>query len=211
MFLLNNAPLPLDTPLITENGLSIMEPVVKRRSVDDRFYFTGKPCKYGHVANRYVCNNECAECRKAKNIHGRKKQAEWEIANKERKNAISRYRYYSKLEEERERTRRKYAINKEKVDATNKAWAAKNPGIKNHYGAKRRAAIRKQVPLWADVEAIKQMYTNCPKGYHVDHILPLQGRTVCGFHSQHNLQYLPASENQRKYNRLEESYVSAQW
>lgn len=211
MFLLNGSPLPLDTPLVTENGLAIMEPVVKRRSVDSRFYFTGKPCKYGHVANRYICNNECVECRQLKNIEGRKKQAEWETANKERRNAVSRYRYYSNLEDERERTRRKYATNKDKVNATNNAWVQKNPGIQKHYCAKRRAAIRKQIPSWADVEKIKEIYMNCPPGHHVDHIIPLRGKLVCGFHSHHNLQYLTAAENQRKFNRLEESYVSAQW
>lgn len=27
-------------------------------------YFTGKPCKRGHVAERLVCNNACVECNK---------------------------------------------------------------------------------------------------------------------------------------------------
>jgi hypothetical protein len=186
-----------------------MEPAFNRLSPDVRFYNTGKPCKYGHLSDRYTSNNECVECRRVKNISLKEKQIAWAEENRNRKNAITRARYHANAEAQRERTRRKYAINKEKVDATNKAWAAKNPGIKNHYGAKRRAAIRKQIPLWADIERIKMIYMNCPSGYHVDHIVPLQGKTVCGFHSPNNLQYLPASENQRKYNRLEESYVSA--
>jgi hypothetical protein len=28
-------------------------------------YLTGKPCKYGHIAPRFVWNHECSECRKA--------------------------------------------------------------------------------------------------------------------------------------------------
>jgi 5-methylcytosine-specific restriction endonuclease McrA len=27
-------------------------------------YFTGKPCKRGHVAERFVCSNKCMECRR---------------------------------------------------------------------------------------------------------------------------------------------------
>lgn len=26
------------------------------------FYFTGKPCKHGHVANRYAAGGACVEC-----------------------------------------------------------------------------------------------------------------------------------------------------
>jgi hypothetical protein len=188
-----------------------MEPAYKRLTPDSRFYNTGKPCKYGHMADRYMSNNECVECRRIKNVSLKEKQVAWWEQNRDRKNAVGRTRYIANVEAERERTRRKYATNKDKVTATNNAWVEKNPGIKNHYCAKRRAAIRKQVPLWADMEAIKQMYRNCPNGYHVDHIIPIQGKTVCGFHSQHNLQYLPASENQRKFNRLEDQYVSFEW
>ena len=30
-----------------------------------RFYFTGKPCKHGHVAERQVFNATCVECERA--------------------------------------------------------------------------------------------------------------------------------------------------
>jgi hypothetical protein len=31
------------------------------------FYFTGKPCKHGHVAKRQVLNATCVECQRAAN------------------------------------------------------------------------------------------------------------------------------------------------
>ena len=31
-----------------------------------RFYFTGKPCKHGHVAERQVANATCVECERAR-------------------------------------------------------------------------------------------------------------------------------------------------
>jgi acyl-CoA reductase-like NAD-dependent aldehyde dehydrogenase len=186
-----------------------MEPSYKRLSPDARFYFTGKPCKYGHTAQRYSSNSECVDCRAAKNVLLKDKQQEWSVKNKDKRNALSRAMYQANAEKQRERSRLKWINNKEKVKATNKAWADKNVGIWNHYAAKRRSALRQRTPSWACMETIKAVYRDCPDGHHVDHIVPLRGKTVCGFHSHDNLQYLPAAENQRKFNRLEESYVYA--
>jgi hypothetical protein len=65
-----------------------------------------------------------------------------------------------------------------------------------------RAHKLKATPKWADLEAIKQIYLNCPIGYHVDHILPLRGKTLSGLHISYNLQYLPVLENIKKSNKL---------
>jgi hypothetical protein len=79
--------------------------------------------------------------------------------------------------------------------------SAHGKSVINFSNAKRRAAKLQRTPAWADLEAIKQFYLNCPKGYHVDHIVPLQGVNVSGFHVLNNLQYLSASENLRKSNK----------
>lgn len=70
--------------------------------------------------------------------------------------------------------------------------------------AKRRAIKNMAIPSWANLEKITKIYNLCPKGYHVDHIIPLQGELVCGLHCEHNLQYLTAKENLSKGNRFDQ-------
>lgn len=64
-----------------------------------------------------------------------------------------------------------------------------------------RAAQLNRTPSWANLENIQAIYDNCPAGYHVDHIIPLQGNLVSGLHVEYNLQYLPAVENMAKSNK----------
>lgn len=63
--------------------------------------------------------------------------------------------------------------------------------------------ISQRTPSWANQEEIKLIYSMCPKGYAVDHIIPLRGRLVSGLHVASNLQYLTAEENMQKGNRFE--------
>lgn len=65
----------------------------------------------------------------------------------------------------------------------------------NYRGSK----LERTVP-WSELEQIKDFCNKCPSGYHVDHIIPLNGELVSGLHVLSNLQYLPASENCSKSN-----------
>jgi len=73
--------------------------------------------------------------------------------------------------------------------------------ILNSHNANRRAVLLKRTVRWANLKAIKEFFINCPIGYAVDHIVPLQGVNVSGLHVLNNLQYLTKSENSIKGNK----------
>jgi len=71
--------------------------------------------------------------------------------------------------------------------------------------AYRRAAKKQRTVAWANIDAIKSIYEEAQQlsmlvgeWYHVDHIIPLMGKNVCGLHVESNLQIIPAIENLRK-------------
>jgi len=86
---------------------------------------------------------------------------------------------------------------------SNKVFRTENPEVIAANSAKRRAAKLNRTPKWADYDKIKEIYKNCPEGYEVDHIIPLQGKLVSGLHVEANLQYLTTTENRSKSNKFE--------
>lgn len=74
---------------------------------------------------------------------------------------------------------------------------------------RRRAMYLCAMPAWADKSKIAEWYEARAFAeeffgldIHVDHVIPLQGRAVCGLHVHNNLQLLTASQNSQKGNRL---------
>lgn len=98
--------------------------------------------------------------------------------------------------------------NKERYAALKKAWRQENRDKVNAYVAHRKATKLQATPLWANNEAIIEFY-ECAFAfrlytgleYHVDHIVPLNSKKVCGLHCESNLQVLEARTNLGKGNR----------
>jgi hypothetical protein len=66
----------------------------------------------------------------------------------------------------------------------------------------RRRTREQQSSIPAYIKELREIYKNCPAECEVDHIVPLQGKEVCGLHVPWNLQYLPQFENRSKGNKL---------
>lgn len=82
-----------------------------------------------------------------------------------------------------------------------KQWKQTNKETYRAYLASRKSRVKQATPKWADLKAIRDLYFNCPEGYHVDHIIPLNGKNVSGLHTFTNLQYLSAADNLSKSNK----------
>ena len=108
----------------------------------------------------------------------------------------------------------KSATGKASRKAAVEKYEATDNGALNKYNntAKRRAARLQRTPKWVDSEEIwliKEVYKLAADrtrlhgfSWHVDHIVPLQGKLVSGLHTVNNLQVIPWLENQKKHNKV---------
>lgn len=107
----------------------------------------------------------------------------------------------------RQHKRKWAAKSRAKIKAKNDRWKANNPDRVRASTRDRQARLIQAMPKWADRLKIRGMYyaaemmTQAYGGeWHVDHIIPLRGRTVCGLHVPWNLRVCPAAENLAKSN-----------
>jgi 5-methylcytosine-specific restriction endonuclease McrA len=173
-------------------------------------YFTGGPCKHGHVAPRKT-KGACVECLKV----------EWEKGNQTR---AEYFRQYNQSEAGQKAKREYYERNKEAVVARAQArpdgdkrryknnHKIANPDMYKELVSLRRRRFRQATPNW--LTAMQRMEIRLKYRlaielsratgirHAVDHIIPLQGEEVCGLHVPWNLQVIPQTENLKKYNKL---------
>lgn len=138
-------------------------------------YFTGIPCKRGHLSERYVSNATCKECAYSTMTNWRKNPKNIEHYNE----------YHS------------------------------------HYNGRKRLAIKRATPYWADKNAIRRIYDekvrlekvmNMP--LEVVHTIPLKGRIVCGLHVDYNLSLVSRSLSRlqgNRFNSKKESKMLMKW
>ena len=160
-------------------------------------------CNKEIIGRRSDAHSCCLECskkvkwirEKAKNIDRSEYIRKHYLKNKERialRVKLQRFRDAEQYKKRSKEAKKRYKEkNRERYILLNR-----------HQCAKRRAKLLKAIPKFADLNKIKEIYKNCPKGYEVDHIIPLQGKNVSGLHIETNLQYLPMLENRVKSNKL---------
>lgn len=125
------------------------------------------------------------------------KNKNWVINNPEKATKIERNRYYK---------------HREKLLLKNTIYRKANPHIFSARSNKRRCAKLQRTPKWLNknhFNEIKEIYKKAKElqkldgiKRHVDHIVPLQGKTVCGLHVPWNLQVITKIENSKKSNKL---------
>lgn len=95
-----------------------------------KVYFTGKPCKYGHVSERYVSGSGCLECGKEYKEQSKERIKEYfEEYYQQNKEQIkeSRKEYYQQNKEQIKESRREYRRqNKEQINEYKKEYREQN-------------------------------------------------------------------------------------
>jgi hypothetical protein len=173
-------------------------------------YFTGEPCKHGHIAARKT-KGACVECL----------QVEWKEAATRRAEYFSEY---NKREEVKDAKHDWYLDNREQVIAAAKtcpptqkkeyqnAWKERNKTWVRADTKSRRRKHREATPKWLTTlqkATMREIYKiaitmtqTTGEQYVVDHIVPLRSEVVCGLHVPWNLRVITRDENLRKSNKL---------
>ena len=175
-----------------------------------KHYFTGEPCKHGHIAPRKT-KGACVECLKNEWAQALETRAEY-------------YREYNRSEAGQKAKRGYYERNKETVIATaqarpdeaknayKKKYKEANPDLYKELVSVRRRRFRDATPKWLSAEQrmeIRLKYRLAIElsratgvRHAVDHEIPLQGEDVCGLHVPWNLRVITQDENLKKSNKL---------
>ena len=173
-------------------------------------YFTGLPCKYGHIAPRKT-KGTCVECLKVEWIKSNEFRAEY-------------FKQYNRREEVKDKKNEWYEANKEQVMNAakirpieikreyQKAWKERNTTWVRADTKARRRKHREATPKWltkkekAEIRQLYQIAITMSKTtgeqYVVDHIVPLRGNDVCGLHVPWNLRVITQEENLKKSNKF---------
>lgn len=152
-------------------------------------YFTGKPCKRGHVAERITSNSRCITC---------------SLADQK----INRAKHHAKTSETNRRWRE---ANYEHRSSYYRSWRIENADRVRARNRTRDACRIRATPQWltaSDHAAIAAVYVEARRledstgvPHEVDHVVPLRGKRVCGLHVPWNLRAIPTEENRRKSNK----------
>lgn len=168
-------------------------------------------------SKKFGISNTCKTCAK-------EKSAAWHANNRERAIKGGKERYMAtrdaQLEYRRNWRKKNLAIvsaknaawksrNRDHVNAKNREWKQRNPAVLAANSARRRASRLLATPSWANHAAILDLYRQAAEltkktgiAWHVDHVVPIRSRLVCGLHCESNMRVIEGRENIRKSNRF---------
>jgi hypothetical protein len=173
-------------------------------------YFTGRPCKHGHIVLRCTASGACIECSKKSQKSSRTKKLE-QNPNWYKEN------YQKNPEQAKQKAANYRKRNPEKVRQSYLASIKKRKPQKAAAERERIATKLKATPSWLTKDHRNKMvsvyvyakYISERSGFdcHVDHIVPLKGKTVCGLHVPWNLRVVSRSFNSQKKNNLDDGVL----
>jgi hypothetical protein len=137
---------------------------------------------------------------------------QYRVKNREKLAAYKKAWSLENQSKVQENGKKRYQDKKEQIKAYVAEYKKLNPAKANANKAKRKAAKKQRTPKWLtdiDFERIENQYRLAEiltklhnEPWHVDHIIPLQGKLVSGLHVPSNLQVLRGSENCSKQNQF---------
>ena len=201
--------------------------IAKERGL--KHYLSNKPCKRGSIAPRLVSSRicPCHLCIKTRRPSMNKAQANWSKRNrahikeyndkykrKNREKLKEARKIHNQNNSEKIRESRSifYKKHKERLNLATNRYKRNNPERGLASAQRRRAAVANAKPSWNAeltdfvlLEALslarlrKDIFNFA---WHVDHMIPIKAKTVCGLHVWNNLQCLPSTMNTSKHTKL---------
>lgn len=180
-----------------------------------------------HPFSKGGINSRCKDCLREYNREYRAKNPiwvslqnkKWRASNPERAKLSDFKKHQKKTKEQKEaenkKSRERYAKqkaegktrirDKEERKRYNKEYLEKNPEKFAYQNVVRKTSVKQSKPSWANEFFMQEAYRLARLRtkvtgikWHVDHIVPIRGKTVCGLHTDQNLQVIPAAENLKK-------------
>jgi len=153
-------------------------------------FYKQKDCLDGHRSKCKLCTKE------TKKQRYKVVKEEYKERNRIWKEANDRTEYHAKYRQKNKEKIKQYFANSRHISAKNRSI--------------RRSRLLQRTPQWltaTDLFEIECIYKYCGAlrdvglKYEVDHIIPLAGKNVSGFHVPANLQVIPMVDNRQKANK----------
>lgn len=153
---------------------------------DGKKTYHGVACKKCGSTEKHISSYSCVPCNVARNLP--------KLFDKD---LMAKYRTKEKIN-------LYWKNNPEKFKSKNDKYNSSEKGkiTNTNKSAKRRASVKNQLPINADLDIIKSIYEECRRisvetgvPHEVDHIIPI---AKGGLHHQDNLQIITMTENRKK-------------
>lgn len=158
------------------------------------FYFTGIECPYGHMSQRYTTTANCVMC----------------------------HAVYHSSDAQKDKQKKYRELSKDKKAIYDRKFSKENAAYRNSLKSANRVKRKQRIVSWnqeltsfVTIEAynlakLRNKVTGIE--WHIDHVVPLCGTNVCGFHVWNNLAVIPAQINLSKGNKFKlEQYGDKQF